>query len=315
MIAMMIIIYTAFVLLLFKVMRLRPTAYLIASLIVAGVLLIGGVVVVWTQSAPMTDKMVTSQYVVQLVPYVKGQVKTVQAEALKPVKKSDLLLEIDPAPYQYTVNQVESQLASAKATVQQAQASLEVATAAVANAQANLAKTKAADELAKITNNVRLQDAKLQQLLVDYQNTVLSAQQQVDNALVGFVQSQAQVVFLRSSAQAASGAFTIALQQYDQGATDFTTVLTAEQNLFQAESNLAIAISNVSLGLTALYRALGGGWQIREDGYFVDAATTAQMRSRTNWGDLLPPASAPQPPAPGLPGPENIGPTIRPPEW
>jgi NodT family efflux transporter outer membrane factor (OMF) lipoprotein len=167
----------------------------------------------------------------------------------------------------------------------------------------------------QITNNVRLQDAKLQQLLVDYQNTVLSAQQQVDNALVGFVQSQAQVVFLRSSAQAASGAFTIALQQYDQGATDFTTVLTAEQNLFQAESNLAIAISNVSLGLTALYRALGGGWQIREDGYFVDAATTAQMRARTNWGDLLPPASAPQPPAPGLPGPENIGPTIRPPEW
>ena len=162
---------------------------------------------------------------------------------------------------------------------------------------------------------MRLQDAKLQQLLVDYQNTVLSAQQQVDNALVSFVQSQAQVVFLRSSAQAASGAFTIALQQYDQGATDFTTVLTAEQNLFQAESNLAIAISNVSLGLTALYRALGGGWQIREDDYFVDAATTAQMRSRTNWGDLLPPASAPQPPAPGLPGPENIGPTIRPPEW
>jgi outer membrane protein TolC len=167
----------------------------------------------------------------------------------------------------------------------------------------------------QVTNNVRLQDAKLQQLLVDYQNTVLSAQQQVDNALVSFVQSQAQVVFLRSSAQAASGAFTIALQQYDQGATDFTTVLTAVQNLFQAESNLAIAISNVSLGLTALYRALGGGWQIREDGYFVDAATTAQMRSRTNWGDLLPPASAPQPPAPGLPGPENIGPTIRPPEW
>jgi NodT family efflux transporter outer membrane factor (OMF) lipoprotein len=167
----------------------------------------------------------------------------------------------------------------------------------------------------QITNNVRLQDAKLQQLLVDYQNTGLSAQQQVDNALVSFLQSQAQVVFLRRSAQAASGAFTIALQQYDQGATDFTTVLTAEQNLFQAESNLAIAISNVSLGLTAVYRALGGGWQIREDSYFVDAATNSQMRARTNWGDLLPPANAPQPPAPGLPGPENVGPTIRPPEW
>ena len=48
-------------------------------MIVAGVFMIGGVVVVWTQSAPITDKMVTSQYVVQLVPYVKGQVKTIHA--------------------------------------------------------------------------------------------------------------------------------------------------------------------------------------------------------------------------------------------
>ena len=167
----------------------------------------------------------------------------------------------------------------------------------------------------QITNNVRLQDAKLQQLLVDYQNTVLSAQQQVDNGLVSFLQSRTQAAFLQRSVQAANSAFTIALQQYDQGATDFTTVLTAEQNLFQAESNLAVAISNVSLGLTAVYRALGGGWQIREDSYFVDAATTAQMRARTDWGALLPPANAPQPPAPGLAGPENIGPTIRPPEW
>jgi membrane fusion protein, multidrug efflux system len=67
-IAIMIIVYVALVLVLFKVLRLKPTAYLIAGLIVAGVFMIGSVVVVWTQSAPMTDKMVTSQYVVQLVP-------------------------------------------------------------------------------------------------------------------------------------------------------------------------------------------------------------------------------------------------------
>ena len=42
-----------------------------------------------------------------------------------------------------------------------------------------------------------------------------------------------------------------------------STVLTAEQNLFQAESNWAVARANVSLGATAIYRALGGGWQIR----------------------------------------------------
>jgi hypothetical protein len=55
----------------------------------------------------------------------------------------------------------------------------------------------------QITNNVRLQDAKLQQLLVDYQNTVLKAQQQVDDCISAFLQSRAQVGFLRRSAEGA----------------------------------------------------------------------------------------------------------------
>jgi hypothetical protein len=46
-------------------------------------------------------------------------------------------------------------------------------------------------------------------------------------------------------------------------------VLTAEQNLFQAQNSLAGALANIPLGLTAVFRALGGGWQIRVDGNFV----------------------------------------------
>ena len=167
----------------------------------------------------------------------------------------------------------------------------------------------------QITNNVRLQDAKLQQLLVDYQNTVLSAQQEVDNGLATYLQSRNQAAFLRRSVQAANGALRIAMEQYEQGATSFTTVLTAEQNLFQAQNSLAGASANVPLGLTAVFRALGGGWQIREDGNFVTPATVDQMRARTDWGTLLPPANEPQPPAPGLPSPQDIGPTVRPPQW
>jgi NodT family efflux transporter outer membrane factor (OMF) lipoprotein len=167
----------------------------------------------------------------------------------------------------------------------------------------------------QITNNVRLQDAKLQQLLVDYQSTVLSAQQEVDNGLATYLQSRNQAAYLRRSVQAAEGALRIALEQYEQGATSFTTVLTAEQNLYQAQNSLAGATANVPLGLTVVFRALGGGWQIRVDGNFVTAGTVEQMRARTDWGNLLPPTNAPQPPAPGLPGPEDIGPTVRPPEW
>ncbi|MGY8669117.1 TolC family protein [Bradyrhizobium sp. UFLA05-109] len=120
---------------------------------------------------------------------------------------------------------------------------------------------------------------------------------------------------LAGAPKAACGALRIGTVQYEQGATDFTTVLTAEQNLFQAESNVATASANVALGATAIYRALGGGWQIREDSYFVTAATREQMRARTNWGELLPPAGQPQPPAPGLPSSADVEPTVRPPVW
>ncbi len=167
----------------------------------------------------------------------------------------------------------------------------------------------------QITNNVRLQDAKLEQLLVDYQNAVLAAQQQVDNGISLYVQSRSQAALLRRSADAARSALKEAMEQYDGGATDFTTVLTAEQNLLAAEDNAAVATGNVSLGAIAIYRALGGGWQIREDSNFVTAETVEKMRARTNWGALLPPVNRPQPPAPGLPSPADVGPTVRPPEW
>jgi NodT family efflux transporter outer membrane factor (OMF) lipoprotein len=167
----------------------------------------------------------------------------------------------------------------------------------------------------QITNNVRLQDATLQQYLVDYQNSVLKAQREVEDGIAAFSQSRSQVVYLRRSKTAASGALGIALLEYQQGTRDFTTVLTAEQNLYAAENNLAVAEGNVAAGLVSIYRALGGGWQIREGRGFVNASTSAEMRARTNWGGLLDPAGDVQPPAPGLPGPEDRGPPIRAPEW
>jgi len=167
----------------------------------------------------------------------------------------------------------------------------------------------------QITYNVRLQDAKLQPLLVDYQNSVLKAQQQVDSGISTFLQSRVQVGYLHWSVEAASSALRAALVQYEQRATNFMKVLVNEQNLLQSQSNLAVSLSNVALGATAIYLALGGGRRIGEDSFFVTAATSDQMSARTNWGGLLPPAGQPQPPVPGLAGLENIGPTTRPPEW
>jgi len=167
----------------------------------------------------------------------------------------------------------------------------------------------------QITNQVRVEDAALQTLLVNYQNTVLQAQQQVENGLTRFLQGREQVDFLRESVAAANAALGIALLQYNLGTRDFTTVLTAEQNLYTAQNNLAMAEGNVSAGLASVYEALGGGWQIRADNEFVPAATAEEMRNRTNWGELLSPPGAPQPPAPALPTPADVSPNPRPPEW
>ncbi|HEV3445630.1 MAG TPA: biotin/lipoyl-binding protein [Gemmataceae bacterium] len=182
MIAFLLIVYTAVVLVLFKLKLVKPRPYPIAWTIVAGVLMIGGVVVAWMLCAPLSPKAVTTQYVIQLVPYVKGQVKKVYAQANQPLKKGDLLLEIEPEPYQNTVNQVQAQLQAAKETVNQAQAGVQVADAGVlkardgvAQAQAALAQAKAAVTSAQANlNKVRAQDdlAKTQEeIAVNLQRT------------------------------------------------------------------------------------------------------------------------------------------------
>src|SRR5215469_4210064 len=167
----------------------------------------------------------------------------------------------------------------------------------------------------QITNQVRVEDAALQGLLVDYQNIVLKAQQEVENGLASFLQGRKEADLLRESVAAASAALGLAFLQYNLGTRDFTTVLTAEQNLYTAQSNLASAEGTVSTGLASVYRALGGGWQIRADNEFVPTATAEEMRQRTNWGELLPPPGAPQPPAPALPTPTDVSPKPRLPQW
>jgi membrane fusion protein, multidrug efflux system len=208
-IAIMIVIYVAIAGVLFRVFHIKPTAYRIASMFLLGVFMIGGVVVVWTQSAPITDKMVTSQYVVQLVPYVKGQVKTIYAQANQPLKKGDLLLEIDPAPYQFTVSQVEAQLVASKANIKQAQASLATANAAVPNAQANLAKAVAADDLAKTQEQIALNIQRADKAAISLLN-VAKATQERQEADAAVQQAEAGVAQAQASAQQATAAVQVA---------------------------------------------------------------------------------------------------------
>ena len=288
MIAFLIIAYTAVVLVLFKVLHLKPTPYRIAIMILAGVLMIGGVVVAWTQSAPLTSQLVTTQYVVQLVPYVKGQVKAVHAEANQPMKKGDLLLEIDPAPYQYSVDQLEAQLKVSKANVEQAQAGAQAADAnvvkakdgvvqaqaavdqskaAVVNAQAGLNKARAAADLAKTQEQIALNIQRADVAAIS-QLKVAEARQQraeadaaVEQASAGVTQTQAG----EQQATAALAAAQSAQQQAEAAARQAAFAAVAAQSGVPAvEAQLGDARFNLAqCRMTAPADGYVVNWQVQ----------------------------------------------------
>ena len=83
----------------------------------------------------------------------------------------------------------------------------------------------------------------------------------------------------------------LAVIQYREGITDFTTVLTAQQSLLAQQDNLASTLGDISTSLVGVYRALGGGWEIREGEPLVPTAIQKVMAERTNWGRLLQPTA------------------------
>jgi outer membrane protein TolC len=139
----------------------------------------------------------------------------------------------------------------------------------------------------RIINNIRAQDARFQETLLSYQDTVLRAQREVENALIAFINSQRRAQFLAGSCAAAKRSLDLAVLQYQQGITDFTTVLTAEQELLTQQNNLVVTQGDISQNLVSLYRAFGGGWEIREGKDFVPGTIQEQMKKRTYWGGLL----------------------------
>jgi NodT family efflux transporter outer membrane factor (OMF) lipoprotein len=151
----------------------------------------------------------------------------------------------------------------------------------------------------RILNNVRLQDATFQDLVAAYQNAVLTAAQDVENGLVTFLKAQERAKFQAESVADAEKAVKIALVQYKGGIIDFTRVTQLETTLAQLQDTLALARGEIALGLIQVYRALGGGWQLRLTG--CEPAGPPPQGAPRPAADATP---APHPePAPGPPKP------------
>src|SRR5262249_31637125 len=115
----------------------------------------------------------------------------------------------------------------------------------------------------RILNNVHLQEARTQELIDAYQNQVLTAAQQVQAALRGFLRSREQAEILARSVKAAVAATKIQRKNFIELQADVNRVFTLENTQVQEQDNLAVAQGNIALNLINVYRALGGGWEIR----------------------------------------------------
>lgn len=158
----------------------------------------------------------------------------------------------------------------------------------------------------RIKNRVRVEDARFQEVVTTYQNSVLSASQEVEDGIVGFVKELEATSVQQEAVTAARRSAELARIQYREGAVDYQRVLLADQTLLQQENNLISLRSGVATNTIRLYKALGGGWEMSIGQPFVPDAIRDEMQKRTNWGNLFstqpttgsPTTSAPPPTAP-----------------
>jgi len=139
----------------------------------------------------------------------------------------------------------------------------------------------------RIKNQVRIQDARFQQLQVNYQNTVLRAAREVEDSMVGFLRGQDEAGFLTESVKAYKRSVELSQTQYTEGLADYLLVLDNQRALTAEQDRLISTQGNVALNLISMYKALGGGWQIRSGQDFVPEEVQQEMAERTDWGDLL----------------------------
>ncbi len=147
----------------------------------------------------------------------------------------------------------------------------------------------------RIGNNVRVQDARLQQAMEAFQETVLKAAREIDDAAISIAKTHEQQSLNRQTVQAAERSLDLADTLYIEGYVGFQRVLDAQRALFvQADSELSNQGNHIS-AVIDLYKAFGGGWHQTQIQDLIPETTRATMDDRSAWGDLL---TSPLPPVP-----------------
>jgi len=139
----------------------------------------------------------------------------------------------------------------------------------------------------RIKNNVRVQDARLQQALIAYRDTVLRAAQEVEDAMAALDGSIRQEELLGVTVASARRSTEVAQLRFNEGLADYQRVLNAQQALFSQQARYVGNQSAIVSSFISLYLALGGGWEARADADMIDTQTRDALMERTDWGDLI----------------------------
>jgi outer membrane protein TolC len=112
----------------------------------------------------------------------------------------------------------------------------------------------------RVRSQIKAQDAVAEQALLNYEQTVLAALNEVDNAYVAYTQQRIRVQALARTVAASERSLALAIKLYKDGLSDFQSVLDAQRTLFSYDDYYAAAKGEAAYDLVLLYKALGGGW-------------------------------------------------------
>lgn len=116
----------------------------------------------------------------------------------------------------------------------------------------------------RIKNNVKAKEAKFQEAVLNYRDTVLKANEDVENGIVAFLNEQERVASLATSTTAAQRSVEIATRQYEKGTIDYQPLLDSERVLVYQQDTLTESRGLIGIHLVGIYKALGGGWQAQQ---------------------------------------------------
>lgn len=114
----------------------------------------------------------------------------------------------------------------------------------------------------RVRNSIAVEEARTEQALVNYEQTILFALQDVEDSLVSFARERERLDALGRSVTAADQADELVTEQYRQGLTNFQNVLDTQRSLFEQQDQYADSQGLVLLNLISAYQAFGGGWDV-----------------------------------------------------